>query len=144
MVLGMDIRSSKTTANKLGTPPSGLFGPHRGRHLENNAFPEGISSKHFFSMLFSTTSSNRIQWKISSITYFGFTPYTELLNIGFSPNRPLGACPTCLQWFLKTLCPYLRPCKKTKTNLKVLIFNAFLCVKSQFIGIFSPREGISS
>ena len=49
MVLGMGRRFSETTANELCAPPSGRHryrGRYRGRHLENDAFPEGISLKN--------------------------------------------------------------------------------------------------
>ena len=53
MVLGMGRRFSETTANELCAPPIGRHryrghycGRYRGCHLENDAFPEGISLKN--------------------------------------------------------------------------------------------------
>ena len=151
MVLGMGIRFSKTIANKLGTPPSGLFAMNQilytsvhgwnpqkiikeifqwillllgmmnnilkvyekittrkvsfsRCHLENDTFPVVIFW-WIFRMLFIIAYSNRIHWKISFIIFWGFQPCTDVYNIWFIANRPLGGVPNLFAMVFENLIP---------------------------------------
>ena len=56
-------------------------------------------------MLFSTPNSNRIHWKISSIIFFGFQPFTDVLNFGLCANKPLGGVPISFAVVFENLIP---------------------------------------
>ena len=65
-------------------------------------------------MLFIIPNSNIIHWKISFINYLGFEPNTDVSNIWFIANRPLGGEPNLFAMVFENLIPIPNTIPKIK------------------------------